>query len=108
HQAIALACGARIERTPPVHGKIGPVRHDSTGLFEGLASPFEATRYHSLGAVGVEPPLFANAWSDDGCVMGLRHESAPVHGVQFHPESIGTEVGNAILAAFLRNIAKRA
>ena len=78
------------------------VTHNSTGLLEGLPSPFKATRYHSLAAVRVEAPLFANAWSEDGVIMGLRHESAPVHGVQFHPESIGSEHGHHLLQRFLK------
>ena len=101
HQAIAVACGSPVERVPPVHGKILAVSHDSTGLFEGLPSPFKATRYHSLAAGSVDPPLIANAWSDDGVIMGLRHESAPVHGVQFHPESIGSDHGHRMLQTFL-------
>ena len=101
HQAIAVACGSPVERVPPVHGKIMTVTHDCTGLFDGLPSPFKATRYHSLAAGPVGPPLVANAWSDDGVIMGLRHESAPVHGVQFHPESIGSEHGHRLLGQFL-------
>jgi len=101
HQAIAVACGVPVERVTPVHGKIVSVTHDSTGLFAGLPSPFKATRYHSLATGAVKPPLVANAWSDDGLVMSLRHQSAPVHGVQFHPESIGSEHGHRLLAAFL-------
>lgn len=102
HQAIALACGSSVERVPPVHGKIGPVEHDSSGLFQGLPSPLAATRYHSLAVPRPEAPLVANAWSGSGLVMGLRHERAPVHGVQFHPESIGSEHGHALLGNFLR------
>ncbi|MFL6855779.1 MAG: anthranilate synthase component II [Sphingomicrobium sp.] len=102
HQSIAVACGSAVERTFPVHGKIAKVRHDGTGLLEGLPSPFAATRYHSLAVPKPRPPLVANAWSEDGTVMAMRHESAPVHGVQFHPESIASEQGKAILSAFLR------
>ncbi|HEU0311310.1 MAG TPA: aminodeoxychorismate/anthranilate synthase component II [Sphingomicrobium sp.] len=101
HQAIALACGSRVERTLPVHGKVATVRHDGTGLFANLPSPFTATRYHSLAVPDPEPPLIANAWSDDGTVMAMRHETAPVHGVQFHPESVASDQGKALLAAFL-------
>ena len=101
HQAIALACGSAIAPVPPVHGKIVDVTHDSTGLFEGLPSPLKATRYHSLASSRVEPPVIANAWSE-GLVMALRHAEAPVHGVQFHPESIGSEHGHHLLSAFLR------
>jgi anthranilate synthase component II len=102
HQAIAVACGSTVERTHPVHGKVAMVRHDGSGLFDGLPSPFKATRYHSLAVPDPRPPLFANAWSEDGTVMAMRHEFAPVHGVQFHPESIASEQGKALLSAFLR------
>jgi len=101
HQAIALACGGTVEQVPPVHGKAAPVRHDGTGLFAGLPSPFGATRYHSLAVGTVARPLVANAWSEDGMVMGLRHGLAPVHGVQFHPESVASEQGAVLIAAFV-------
>jgi len=101
HQAIALACGATVERTWPVHGKVANVRHDCTGLFEGLPSPFAATRYHSLAVGELRPPLIANAWSEDGTVMAMRHAEAPIHGVQFHPESVASDQGKPLLAAFL-------
>jgi anthranilate synthase component II len=101
HQAIALACGSTVERTYPVHGKVAQVSHDGSGLFTGLPSPFAATRYHSLAVPDPRPPLIANAWSDDGTVMAMRHQSAPVHGVQFHPESVASEEGRTLLASFL-------
>lgn len=101
HQAIALACGSTVERTQPVHGKIANVRHDGSGLFAGLPSPFAATRYHSLAVPHPRPPLIANAWSDDGTVMAVRHSDAPVHGIQFHPESVASEQGKPLLSAFL-------
>ncbi len=101
HQAIALACGSAVERVPPMHGKIAEVRHDGSGLFPGLPSPFAATRYHSLAVPDPHPPLTANAWTDDDVVMAVRHETAPVHGVQFHPESVASEHGHALLKAFL-------
>ena len=101
HQAIALSCGSRVERTHPVHGKVARVRHDGSGLFAGLPSPFAATRYHSLAVPDPRPPLVANAWSEDGTVMAMRHQTAPVHGVQFHPESVASEQGKPLLAAFL-------
>jgi anthranilate synthase component 2 len=78
------------------------VRHDSSGLFTDLPSPLAATRYHSLAIIDPAQPLLANAWSEDGLVMGMRHESAPVHGVQFHPESVASEHGHALLGSFLR------
>ena len=102
HQAIALACGSTVERTWPVHGKVASVRHDGSGLFYGLPSPFAATRYHSLAVPDPRPPLVANAWSDDGTVMAMRHDQAPAYGIQFHPESVASEQGKAILSAFLQ------
>jgi anthranilate synthase component 2 len=101
HQAIAVACGSKVERTLPVHGKVATVRHDGTGLFAGLPTPFAATRYHSLAVPDPRPPLVANAWSQDGTVMAMRHETAPVHGIQFHPESVASEQGKELLSAFL-------
>ena len=101
HQAIALACGSTVERTWPVHGKVASIRHDGSGLFEGLPSPFAAIGYHSLAVPDPQPPLIANAWSDDGTVMAMRHAAAPVHGIQFHPESVASEQGKAILSKFL-------
>lgn len=101
HQALALACGSTVERFPPVHGKVAHIRHDESGLFATLPSPFAATRYHSLGVPDPRPPLIANAWSEDGTVMAMRHARAPAHGLQFHPESIASEQGHALLGAFL-------
>lgn len=101
HQAMALACGSAVQRVPPVHGKVDEVRHDGSGLFDGLPSPLAATRYHSLAVPDPKPPLIANAWSQDGTVMAMRHETAPAHGIQFHPESIGSEHGHAMLRSFL-------
>ena len=102
HQAIGLACGASVERVAPMHGKIAEVRHDGSGLFADLPSPIAATRYHSLAVIDPRLPLLANGWSVDGLVMGMRHQSAPVHGVQFHPESVASEHGHSLLNAFLR------
>lgn len=102
HQAIGLACGSAVERTYPVHGKVARVTHDGSGIFAGLPSPFAATRYHSLAVPEPRPPLIANAWSEDGTVMAMRHAQAPVHGVQFHPESVASEQGKALLGAFLQ------
>ena len=101
HQAIALACGQDVERVCPVHGKISSLRHDNSGLFAGLPIPMNVTRYHSLAVTKTEPPLVANAWTEDGVIMGLRHAHAPVHGVQFHPESVASENGHALIQAFL-------
>lgn len=102
HQAIAIACGLKVIAVPPRHGKVALVRHDSTGLFDGLPSPIDQTRYHSLAITRVEPPLIANAWSEDGVVMAMRHEVAPVHGIQFHPESVASTYGRELLAAYVR------
>jgi anthranilate synthase component 2 len=104
HQAIGQAFGGRVVRAPQVmHGKVSAVRHDGAGLFAGLPDPFEATRYHSLVVERSSLPdaLQVTAWTDDGLVMGLRHRSHPVVGVQFHPESICTPVGHRLLGAFL-------
>ncbi len=101
HQAIALACGSAVSRVPPIHGKIDQVRHDGSGLFAGLPSPLAATRYHSLAVTDPRPPLIANAWSADGLPMAMRHDVAPAFGIQFHPESIGSEHGHAMLGRFL-------
>ncbi|WP_137897000.1 aminodeoxychorismate/anthranilate synthase component II [Sphingomonas sp. 2SG] len=102
HQAIGQHFGGRVERGGLMHGKTSPVAHDGTGLFEDLPSPFTATRYHSLIVNDVPAPLIVNARADDGNVMGFRHATLPIHGVQFHPESIATEHGHAMLANFLR------
>jgi anthranilate synthase component II len=102
HQAMALACGSTVKRVAPIHGKIDEVRHDGSGLFAELPSPLAATRYHSLAVPDPQPPFVANAWSRDGLVMAIRHEAAPAHGIQFHPESIGSEHGHALLGAFLK------
>ncbi len=84
-----------------MHGKTSPVSHDGTGVFKGLPSPFRATRYHSLVVENIPEELLVNATSDDTFVMGFRHASLPIHGVQFHPESIATEHGHDLLANFL-------
>ncbi len=101
HQALALACGGSVSRVGPMHGKIAQVRHDASGLFRGLPSPMDATRYHSLAATRLPAALVANAWSDDDVVMAMRHVDAPAHGIQFHPESIATPHGPALVAAFV-------
>ncbi len=107
HQALGLAFGAQVVRTPPVHGKIASLRHDGSGLFAAIASPIAATRYHSLAVIDLPPALVANAWSDDGTVMAMRHADAPAHGVQFHPESVATTAGALLIAAFVRLCAAR-
>jgi anthranilate synthase component 2 len=107
HQAIGVAYGAEVLRVPPIHGKAWPVHHASTGAFEGLPSPIIAARYHSLAIARDSLPteLEVTAWSEDGLVMGVRHRSHPVEGFQFHPESILTEDGEALLSAFLARTA---
>lgn len=105
HQAIAVACGQTVGRVHPMHGKIASIRHIRGGLFATLPSPFAATRYHSLAVDEPRPPLIADAWSEDGVVMAMHHAHAPVHGVQFHPESIASEHGHALLATFLETCA---
>ena len=102
HQTIGQHFGGTVARGGLMHGKTSPVTHDGTGLFEGLPSPFQATRYHSLIVENVPPSLVVNATSDDGHVMGFRHATLPIHSVQFHPESIATEHGHAMLANFMR------
>ena len=106
HQAIGQYFGGTVQRGGLMHGKTSPVTHDGTGVFAGLPSPFIATRYHSLEVVNVPAELVANAHADTpgadhpSC-MGFRHASLPIHSVQFHPESIATEHGHALLANFL-------
>jgi len=104
HQAIGQACGGRVVRAPvPMHGKLSPIQHDGSGVFAGLASPFLATRYHSLvvDRAGLPPVLRVTATTEDGLVMGLAHRERRIHGVQFHPESIASEHGHALLRNFL-------
>ncbi len=102
HQTIGQHFGGNVARGGLMHGKTSPVTHDNSGLFTGLPSPFQATRYHSLIVENVPPSLVVNATSDDGHVMGFRHTTLPIHSVQFHPESIATEHGHAMLANFMR------
>jgi anthranilate synthase component 2 len=102
HQSIGQHFGGRVVRGGLMHGKTSPISHDRTGLFEGLPSPFTATRYHSLVVEDIPPELIVNATAGDGSVMGFRHESLPIHSVQFHPESIATEHGHAMLANFMK------
>jgi anthranilate synthase component 2 len=101
HQSIGQHFGGKVVRGGLMHGKTSPVTHDGSGLFKGLPSPFTATRYHSLIVDDVPDGLVVNCTSDDGHVMGFRHRELPIHGVQFHPESIATEHGHALLANFL-------
>ena len=102
HQSIGQHFGGKVVRGGLMHGKTSSVTHDGTGIFAGLPSPFIATRYHSLIVDDVPDGLVVNCTSDDGHVMGFRHKELPIHGVQFHPESIATEHGHEMLANFLR------
>ncbi len=107
HQAIAVAYGATVARAPePVHGRTSEITHDGRGVFAGLPNPVTMTRYHSLVVLpGTVPPdLEVTASTADGLVMGLRHRTAPVEGVQFHPESIVSEHGMRLLANWLATV----
>jgi anthranilate synthase/aminodeoxychorismate synthase-like glutamine amidotransferase len=104
HQSIGQAFGGRVMRAAePVHGKTSAIHHRGTDVFAGLPDPFTATRYHSLIVQKSSLPdcLTATAFTEDGIIMGLRHETLPIFGVQFHPESIATSHGHEILANFL-------
>ncbi|MEM9642868.1 MAG: aminodeoxychorismate/anthranilate synthase component II [Pseudomonadota bacterium] len=104
HQTLGQAFGGKvIQHAEIVHGKPGTIRHEGLGVFAGLPSPFAATRYHSLVVDPVSLPsqLEVTATLDDGTIMGLQHRSLPLHGVQFHPESIASEHGHAMLKNFL-------
>ena len=104
HQAIGQVYGGKVLRAPKaMHGKLSTVNHRGLGVFEGLPRHFQATRYHSLIVERASLPdcLEITAETDDGIIMGLRHRTLPVHGVQFHPESIASEQGHALLANFL-------
>lgn len=106
HQAIAEAFGARIVPAKRImHGKVDEIRHAGRGLFDGLPAPFAATRYHSLAVDRASLPreLEATAETEDGEIMGLAHKRHPLYGVQFHPESVATETGRALLENFLRS-----
>lgn len=102
HQSIGQFFGGKVVRGGLMHGKTSPVTHDGTGVFAGVPSPFTATRYHSLIVEDIPDCLSINARSDDNHVQGFRHTELPIHGVQFHPESIATEHGHALLANFLK------
>ncbi len=102
-QSIAVAYGGKVVASPTLmHGKVSPIRHKRQGVFDGLPSPFNATRYHSL-CVGENLPaqLEVTARTDDGVIMGMQHRTHPVHGVQFHPESIQSEHGHELLKNFM-------
>jgi anthranilate synthase/aminodeoxychorismate synthase-like glutamine amidotransferase len=107
HQAIGRVYGGSITRAPELrHGKTSEIYHTSKGVFAGLPNPFVATRYHSLivDAATCPPELEVTAWTADGLIMGLRHRTLPIEGVQFHPESMLTKSGKALLANFLSQV----
>ncbi len=110
HQAIGAAFGAEVVRVEPTHGRTSEVRHDGSGLYEGLPHPLVACRYHSLAVAPRTLPdvLEPVAWTTDGVLMGLRHRTHPTHGVQFHPESFRTTAGALLLQNFLRIAGLRA
>jgi anthranilate synthase component 2 len=103
HQCVGEVFGGRVVRAQPVHGKLASIHHTGRDLFEGLPSPFKATRYHSLSVDASALPnvLRPTAWTADGVLMALRHTELPVWGVQFHPEAVLTEHGHALLNNFL-------
>jgi anthranilate synthase component II len=104
HQSIGQAYGGEVIRAQALmHGKVSAIHHTGQGVFAGLKNPFTATRYHSLSVKKDTLPdvLEVTAWTDDGEIMGFQHRTRPVHGVQFHPESIATECGHELLANFL-------
>ena len=104
HQALGQAFGGQVVRAPaPVHGKVAAIHHQGSDIFEGVASPFTATRYHSLIVDRATLPeaLVPTAFTEDGLIMGMRHRSLPLFGVQFHPESIASEHGHDLLRNFL-------
>ena len=103
HQAIGQAFGGKVVRATPLHGKVSDISHKGTGVFRGINGPLKATRYHSLVVERASMPnaLAVNAETADRLVMGLMHETLPVHGVQFHPESIASEHGHLMLRNFL-------
>ena len=104
HQAIGQVYGGKVVRAPaPMHGKVSAIRHQGMGVFKNLPNPFKATRYHSLTVDPASLPntLTVTATTEDGVIMGVQHREHPVHGVQFHPESIATEHGHDLLKNFL-------
>jgi len=104
HQSIGQAFGGQVVRAKAVmHGKVSAISHTNKGVFAGMPNPFTATRYHSLSVAreGLPDVLEVTAWTEDGEIMGFQHKSRPVHGVQFHPESIATEGGHHLLGNFL-------
>ncbi|HOT07007.1 MAG: Anthranilate synthase component 2 [Methanosaeta sp. PtaB.Bin039] len=104
HQAINLAFGGSIGRTIPRHGKVSSIYHDGRGLFAGLQSPLVGGRYHSLAVDRLSPELVVSARSGDGVVMGIRHRTRPVEGLQFHPESVLTPCGKKLISNWVQGV----
>jgi anthranilate synthase component 2 len=110
HQCIGQVFGGKVVRSPePMHGKVSDITHKNTGVFEGLPSPFVATRYHSLSIDPDSIPdcMEVNAISPDGVVQGMSHKEFEIHGVQFHPESIQTQHGHKLLQNFINIVSRR-
>lgn len=104
HQAVGQAFGGKVVRAAEImHGKTSPIHHYGSGVFEGIENPFIATRYHSLivDREGLPECLRVNAWTEDGTIMGMVHRDLPIHGVQFHPESVLTDAGKKLLRNFM-------
>ncbi|MFG1926949.1 anthranilate synthase component II [Cryptosporangium sp. NPDC048952] len=100
-QGLVTAYGGKVRPIEPAHGEVATIAHDGRGVFRGLPADFQAVRYHSLAATVIPLCLMATAWSEDGTVMGVRHRSRPLEGVQFHPESALSEHGQLLIANFL-------
>ena len=100
-QGLVSAYGGVVDREVPAHGDVALINHDGEGVFRGLPQDFSAVRYHSLAAASIPDSLVATAWSADGVVMGVRHRSLPLEGVQFHPESVLSDHGLVMIANFL-------
>lgn len=110
HQSIGQVFGGKVVRAPiPVHGKTDRIEHNGKGLFQGIPSPFTATRYHSLivDRASLPASLEATAWNSEGLIMALEHRELPIYGVQFHPESIASQYGHEMLGNFLSLAANR-
>lgn len=105
HQAINIAYGGSISHTKPLHGKVSRIIHDGRGIFKGIESPMIGGRYHSLAVERLAPTLEVCARTEDAVVMGVRHESLPVEGVQFHPESVLTPEGKRMIANWVERVA---
>ncbi len=103
-QGIVTTLGGSVDRVRPAHGEVATVEHDGAGVFAGLPSPFRAVRYHSLAAVRLPPGLTVTATDADGTVMGVRHLTRPLEGVQFHPESVLSEHGRQLVATFVGDL----